>query len=135
VFRGLVDYAKNTHVNGHALADEPWVRDRIGRLAVELEGAELLQDMTASKIAAGEKLRMEASIVKAFCTEFESRLAAFAHDLMGPVAMLTQESQPDPFLGAMNFLRRLNVAMTIVGGTNEIQRNIIALQGLGLPRD
>lgn len=134
VFEGLVDYVKKTQVNGHPLADEPWVRERMGQLAIELEAAELLQDMTASKIAAGETLRMEASIVKAFCTEYESRLAGFAHELFGPAAALAPGATDDAFMGAMNFLRRLNVAMTIVGGTNEIQRNIIALQGLGLPR-
>jgi alkylation response protein AidB-like acyl-CoA dehydrogenase len=135
LYDGLVDFALRTNSNGHALAEEPWVRERLAELAIELEGAQLLQDLTASKIAAGLKLRTESSIVKTYCTELEGRMASFGMEMFGPLAPFTKEAGVDEFIGAVNFLYRLNVAMTIVGGTNEIQRNILALQGLGLPRE
>ena len=130
LFDMLLEYVK---ANGRE--NEAWVREQLGRLAIEMEGAKLLQEMMASQVAAGMKLRAESSVVKAYCTEFESRLAAFGMELMGEVAPFTTQADIDPLLGHVNFLTRLNVAMTIVGGTNEIQRNIIALQGLGLPRE
>ncbi len=136
LFEMIVDFVKATNGSaGRPLSEDPWVRDRVGQLAVEVEAAQLLQDVMASKVAADVKLRTEGSVTKIYCTELESRLASFGMELMGPMAPLTTEAGVDSFLGALNFLHRLNVAMTIVGGTNEIQRNIIALQELGLPRD
>lgn len=134
IFGMLVDYAKtNVNAAGTPLAEIAWVRDRLATLAIEIEAAEVLQDLTASKIAADEKLRVEGSVVKTYCTELESRIANFGMELLGPLGAVTGQ-ELGPLVGALNFLSRLNVAMTIVGGTNEIQRNVIALQGLGLPR-
>ncbi|MEX2080745.1 MAG: acyl-CoA dehydrogenase family protein, partial [Dehalococcoidia bacterium] len=136
LFEMLVDYVTSTERDGVPLADDPWVREKVGQFAIELEAAQLLQEQMASKIAAGVRLRTESSVTKAYCTELEGRLASFGMELMGPLAPLTTESGVvDSLVGSLNFLYRLNVAMTIVGGTNEVQRNIIALQGLGLPRE
>jgi 3-oxocholest-4-en-26-oyl-CoA dehydrogenase alpha subunit len=135
LFEMIMDYARsNVNAEGVRLADLPWVRERAAELAIEIEAAEILQDLTASKIAAGVKLRVEGAVVKTYCTELESRIASFGTELLGPLAPLTAQASIDPLVSALNFLTRLNVAMTIVGGTNEIQRNVIALQGLGLPR-
>ena len=108
--------------------------DRIGRLAIEVEAGQAMQEMMACKVYAGLELHAESSVIKAYCTELESRLTEFGRELVAELAPLTSDAGVDEFIGRLNFLSRLNVAMTIVGGTNEIQRNIIALQGLGLPR-
>ncbi len=134
LFDMITEYARTTTgADGRPLSDQSWVRERLAELDIEIEGAQLIQDMTASKLAAGEKLRIEASIVKTYCTELESRIAAFGSELIGTLAPLTGRGV-HPLIEAVNYLSRLNVAMTIVGGSNEIQRNVIALQGLGLPR-
>jgi alkylation response protein AidB-like acyl-CoA dehydrogenase len=135
LFGMLLDFAKtNVNAEGTTLAELPWVREKAAELAIEIEAAEILQDLTASKIAADEKLRVEGAVVKTYCTELESRIASFGMELLGPLGPVTARAELHPLIGALNFLSRLNVAMTIVGGTNEIQRNVIALQGLGLPR-
>src|SRR5262249_28851536 len=113
----------------------PWVRERIGQLAIEVEGTELLQDVAAWKLASGMDLHVEASIIKTFCTEVERRLCEFGDELMGLESALTFDAGVDNPVGAVNFLYRQNVSITIAGGSNEIQRNIIATQGLGLPRE
>ena len=130
----LIDAVKQSTVNGQRLADDPWVRDRLAQMVIELEAGETLQGMTASKIASGMKLRTESSVVKIFLTEFAKRIAEFGMEVAGPLGVLTFESEIAPFGGQIENLHRANVAATIAGGTNEIQRNIIALQGLGLPR-
>lgn len=134
IFEQLVNYVKTTSVNGRPLSEEPWVRERIAQLAIEVEAGELYQEMTASKIAAGMQLRMESSVNKVFLTELERRLAEFGMEVAGALAPLTVESELAPLAGMANTIYRSNPAITIAGGTNEIQRNIIALQGLGLPR-
>jgi alkylation response protein AidB-like acyl-CoA dehydrogenase len=133
--RELIDHIKASTMNGKPLTEDPWVRDRLAQLVVELEAGEILQQMTASKIATGMKLRSESSVVKVFLSEFGRRLGEFGMEVAGPLAPLTAESPDAPYDGEINALWSSNVAGTIAGGSSEIQRNIIALQGLGLPRD
>ena len=130
----LVAWVREAAPGGRPLIDDPWVRDRLAQLAIEVEAGELLQGMTASKIAAGLPLRMESSIVKVFLTELERRIAEFAMEVAGPLSSLTPESPEAPAGGQFHHTHRTNPGITIAGGSNEIQRNIIAQQGLGLPR-
>ena len=131
----LADWARRNHRDGRRIADNPWVRERIGQLSVEVEASELLQDVAAWKLANGQDLHVDASVIKTFCTELERRLVEFGVELFGEDAVLTFESTPERVVGAVSFLYRQNVSITIAGGSNEIQRNIIATQGLGLPRE
>jgi len=131
----LIAFVRETRIDGRPLAADPWVRDRIAQLAIEMEAGEVLQGMTASKIASGMKLRTESSVVKIFMTELERRLGEFGAELSGARAPLTPASPEAPLGGHAWTMHKFNVAITIAGGSNEIQRNIIALQGLGLPRE
>ncbi len=131
----LIEYVKSSSLGGTPLIEDPWVRDRIAQMVIDIEAGEILQGMTASKIAAGLKLRMESSVVKIFLTELERRIGEFAMEVSGPLASLTPESELAPSDGWFHYTHRGNPGITIAGGSNEIQRNIIALQGLGLPRD
>ena len=131
----LIEYVKTSSLDGRPLIEDPWVRDRMAQFVIEIEAGELLQGMTASKIAAGLKLRSESSVVKIFLTELERRIGEFAMEVSGPLASLTPESEQAPSDGWFHYTHRGNPGITIAGGSNEIQRNIIALQGLGLPRD
>ena len=131
----LIGYVKASSLNGRPLIEDPWVRDCVARFVIEIEAGELLQGMTASKIAAGLKLRTESSVVKIFLTELERRLGEFAMEVSGPLSSLTPQSPEAPADGWFHYTHRNNPGITIAGGSNEIQRNIIALQGLGLPRE
>jgi alkylation response protein AidB-like acyl-CoA dehydrogenase len=78
----------------------------------------------------------EASVRKALADRHGQRLFDLAIDLCGPDGMLTRENPPHlpgAFPWIMGFL--FSPALTIGGGTSEVQRNIIAERVLGLPRD
>jgi alkylation response protein AidB-like acyl-CoA dehydrogenase len=77
----------------------------------------------------------EASALKLFSTELHQRISETAIKILGLYGQLERESPWAPLKGRLcyNFLR--GAAHTIEGGTSEIQRNIIAQRGLGLPRD
>ena len=130
----IIKFVKNTTVNGKPLADDPWVRDRVAQLVLEVDAGQAFQGMTASKIAAGLKLRTESSIQKIFMTELERRLGEFGMEIAGPVANVRSGSEHAPANGFFSDTFYGNPGITIAGGSNEIQRNIIAVQGLGLPR-
>ena len=131
----LVAHIRETSVDGRPLSEDPWVRDRIAQLLIDIEAGEVLQGMTASKIAAGMRLRTESSVLKIFMTELERRMGEFGTEIAGPLGTVAAASPAAPIEGRIWSTHKSNVAITIAGGSSEIQRNIIALQGLGLPRD
>ena len=68
----VINYAKtNVGLDGRPLTEQQWVRERHAELAIEIEAAQLIQDMTASKVAADVKVGIETSVVKAHCTDLE----------------------------------------------------------------
>ncbi len=74
----------------------------------------------------------EASIAKLFNSELSQRIASAAMAMLGVTGQLRTAGAP--LAGEIPADYLFNVAMTIAGGTSEIQRGIIATRGLGLPR-
>ena len=103
-------------------------------MRVEYEVAELLLLQAIQMHEADVDYRGQAAMVKLFNTEFAQRLYETGVDLMGLYGYLGEDSPRAPDGGAMshNFLSA--VQDTIGAGTSEVQREVIALRGLGLPR-
>jgi len=76
----------------------------------------------------------EASVIKIFATELAQRITDFGVNVLGPTGALEKGSKYARFQGLMASEHLSNVSPTIYSGSNEIQRNIIATRGLGLPR-
>jgi alkylation response protein AidB-like acyl-CoA dehydrogenase len=89
----------------------------------------------ASMQDAGRVPNYEASMGKVFGTELTQRIARTTANSFGLYSNLWDEDDPRAPMsarGARSYV--FSVPMTIAGGTSEIQRNIIATRGLGLPR-
>jgi alkylation response protein AidB-like acyl-CoA dehydrogenase len=83
----------------------------------------------------GIPVTYEASLAKVYQSELAQRIANFAVSVLGVDGLLLP-GQPRAPLGGMMPEMYMNVVPgTIYSGSNEIQRNIIAQRGLGLPRD
>ena len=109
----------------HRLADL-WIANDIGRL---------LSYRIAWMQESGRLVNVEASVIKVFATELAQRIANAGVNLQGATGGLVPGS-PRAALGGMLADDHLsNVSPTIYSGSSEIQRNIIATRGLGLPRD
>jgi alkylation response protein AidB-like acyl-CoA dehydrogenase len=76
----------------------------------------------------------EASISKLYGSELSQRIASTGIKLLGLAGGLTTDSGAAPLGGALARSYLGSVASTIAAGTSEVQRNIIAQRGLGLPR-
>ncbi|MFQ5382197.1 MAG: acyl-CoA dehydrogenase family protein [Dehalococcoidia bacterium] len=77
----------------------------------------------------------EASVAKLFGTELNQRVYRTALKMLGLYGQLDARSEGDvPMRGRIKYMYLRSIANTIEGGTSEIQRNIIATRGLGLPR-
>ena len=71
---------------------------------------------------------------KIYATEAAQKITRTGMEIMGLYSQLKQDSKHAKMRGEMEKYFRCSVVETIYGGTSEIQRNIIATRGLGLPR-
>jgi 3-oxocholest-4-en-26-oyl-CoA dehydrogenase alpha subunit len=131
----LIDYAKNTVVDGRPLSKHPQVRIALARLAVEVESLRLFSTRCAWMIEHGQVPNAEASIFKIYMSELNGRIGIAAQDIMGPYATLRAEDPLAPQEGRLEKLYRSFPLYKFAGGTNEVMRNIIAQRGLGMPRE
>jgi alkylation response protein AidB-like acyl-CoA dehydrogenase len=132
-FDRLTEYIKTAVVGGRALKNDPVIRDRIGALAADIEVARQFQTRNAQLIEQGKVPVHEAAMGKVFSSELQERLGQAALDILGTGGLLSEEADSAP-LADMEQLLRHSIMGMIGGGTNEIQRNVIAQRGLDLPR-
>jgi alkylation response protein AidB-like acyl-CoA dehydrogenase len=131
----LIVYVKTTKRDGKFLSEDPLVRQKLARLYIDMESGRAL----AYKIAwLQEKGNLvfspaAASESKVFGSELGQRLADLAIDIMGPYGHV-ENSKWAPLGGSMIDLYQSSIGYNICAGSNEIQRNIIAWVGAGLPR-
>jgi alkylation response protein AidB-like acyl-CoA dehydrogenase len=110
-------------------ASNPWFRQNVGKLYSELRMLRLLNLKTASRVVNGKGIGSEASIIKLFWSELHQRIAEFSAEVFGEGFVLG-----DPEAERFRFLYLHSRAETILAGTSEIQRNIIAERMLALGR-
>jgi 3-oxo-4-pregnene-20-carboxyl-CoA dehydrogenase beta subunit len=109
-------------------------QSRIGALAAEISVAGALLLRTASLDPRETASHVAAAIAKTYASELMERFGEVAVELAGPHALLSQ-GEPGALLeGELDRLLRLGPMYVIGGGTNEIQRTLIALRGLELPK-
>jgi alkylation response protein AidB-like acyl-CoA dehydrogenase len=104
------------------------VRQELARSWIDVELFRLHNARTLDRLARGEEIGAESSIVKLFWAGMSQRFAETAVNLLGPGALVTE--------GDARWVRGLlsTRANSIMGGTSEIQRTIIGERILGLPR-
>jgi alkylation response protein AidB-like acyl-CoA dehydrogenase len=109
-------------------------RRRLAQLRVEYEIAGLLLERAIQLHSVGVDYRAEAAAVKIFNTEFAQHLYEEAISQLGLSGQLREGDDRAPWNGAISHTYLSAVQDTIGGGTSEVQREIIAIRGLGLPR-
>ncbi|HJQ16545.1 MAG TPA: acyl-CoA dehydrogenase [Allosphingosinicella sp.] len=133
VFDRLIDYLRSSGDSAGAPRLDPVIRDRIGRLAAEIEVARQFTLRNANLVQAGRVPIYEAAMSKVFVGELQERLGEAGLDILGSGGLLSEESPSAP-IGQMEQELRYSLMGVIGGGTSEMQRNTVAIRGLGLPR-
>jgi len=122
-------------VRAHGGEPDPIARQRLARLYIEAEVLRLIRLRTVSAQVRGLEPGPEASVRKAMADEHGQHVMAAAIDLAGSHAMLADRGpygEPDA-MWQYGYL--YSCALTIGGGTSEVQRNILGERVLGLPRE
>ncbi len=133
-FRELVAWVREAEVDGQPLRRDPWVRERLARLAVDIEAARMLGLETAWALDQGRVPTAESSMAKIFVSELAQRVADTGSEVLALAGQLHPDEPRAPLHGRLQWLYRTAPLLAFGGGTNEVQRNIIAMLGYGLPR-
>jgi hypothetical protein len=137
----LCEYVDTATRDGKPLRDDPVIRQRLARLVTEAEVARVLglrvvaASIKAEKIAGAPPPTVESSQYKLFATELSRRIADASMDIAGPGTQLRVKTHDAPMEGRAESTYRYTVIDTIGGGASEIQKNVIARRGLGLPKN
>jgi len=116
------------------LAPRPPVKRMLAERLIEANVGRLLSYRVVSMQQRGLVPNYEASIAKLYASELEQRVAAAAMAAIGLYSQVRDAKHGLPFGGRVPRFYLYASPSTIGGGTGEIQRNIIATRGLGLPR-
>jgi alkylation response protein AidB-like acyl-CoA dehydrogenase len=137
----LCHHVRTETRDGEPLKDDPIIRQRIAQLATEAEVARVMglrvvaESMKADEVPGTPPPTVESSQYKLFATEFSRRLANASMDLGAPGTQLRVKTADAPMQGRPESTYRYTVIDTIGGGSSEIQKNVIARRGLGLPKN
>jgi alkylation response protein AidB-like acyl-CoA dehydrogenase len=137
----LCEYVTSESRDGKPLRDDPVIRQRLARLLTEAEVARVLglrvvaASVKAEKVAGAPPPTVESSQYKLFATELSRRIADASMDIAGPGSQLRVKTKDAPMEGRSESTYRYTVIDTIGGGASEIQKNVIARRGLGLPKN
>ena len=130
----LIAFCKENRRDGRTLAEDPLLRFRLAQTAADIESARLIAYNVAWMQSEGLIPNKEASIAKLVGSEVLQRVYVLGMQILGMYGQLDPASKWAPIRGRFEKGYMLVGANTVAAGTSEIQRNIIATRGLGLPR-
>jgi alkylation response protein AidB-like acyl-CoA dehydrogenase len=131
---GLVKYAKEHETDGISRTKQlGTVKMELADRYIEAAAAKLMSYRVVTMQAKGLIPNHEASMTKLFSSELGQRIARTGMKVLGLYGQLWGDEAP--MKGRYESSYMTSLSSTIAGGTSEIQRNIIATRGLGLPRD
>ena len=130
VLKFLVEYA-----NERGLYKNPLVRKHLAQMAIEIEIGRLLCYRVAWLDSQGLPATAESAMCKIFVTEMAKRCARVGMELLGLYGQLSEGETLAPLRGKIQHWYLSSFAVTLLGGTSEVERNIVATRGLELPRD
>jgi alkylation response protein AidB-like acyl-CoA dehydrogenase len=137
-YESVVEWAgKAKTPTGERVIDQEWVQVNLAKVKSGIHVLRLMNWKVAWATAEGMKVNpADASTIKVFGTEFFLDAFRLMMEVMGQRAYLTSDNEKEHMIaeGMVETLYRSLLILTFGGGTNEIQRDLIGLFGLGLPR-
>ena len=129
-----IQWAKETNYDGKAVIKLPWVRRKFAEFMMELEVLKMLNYYVVWLITKDAPVYAESSMVKVYGVELNQRLNSSLLQIMGQFGQLQTGSKWTPLKGKVEHALRMDIVLIFGGGALEVQRNIMAMAGLGMPR-
>jgi len=120
--------------DGRRVIDQEWVQVHLARIYARLEFLKLINWKVAWTATQGHLDIADASTIKVFGTEFYLEAFRLMMEIVGQAGYLAKDSPEAVLAGRLEMYGRSLLILTFGGGTNEIQRDLIAIFGLGMPR-
>ena len=136
IFEEILAWAQTTKLaDGRRVVDQQWVQMNLARVHAKLEFVKLINWKVAAASSAGASTNpADSSATKVFATEFYTEAYRLLMEVLGPAAYLGHGSPGAVLAGRMERAFQGALILTFGGGVNEVQRDLIALFGAGLPR-
>ncbi|NDJ88944.1 acyl-CoA dehydrogenase [Mycolicibacter kumamotonensis] len=129
------EWAQNTKNSaGGRIIDSEWVQLNLARVHAKAEVLKLINWELASSTDAAPS-PADASAAKVFGTELATEAYRLLMEVLGTAATVRQDSPGALLRGRVERMHRACLILTFGGGTNEVQRDIIGMVALGLPRN
>jgi len=132
VFEEVRQWAQSTRLpDGRRVVEQEWVQMNLARVRSGIEFLTLINWKVASSPQVNPA---DASATKVFGTEFFIDAYRLLLEVIGQGGLIVRGSARAVLRGRLERARQGSLILTFGGGTNEIQRDLIALFGLGMPR-
>ena len=132
LFERTLDWAISTELDGGRVIDQPWVQLALARVEAQVAAYKLVNLRINAAMTKGVLNMGEASAAKVFGTELTQQVARELLEVLDGNGI--RRGTEAPLRGALETAYRQAVINTFGGGANEIQRDIIAMAGLLMPR-
>ena len=119
--------------NGRVI-DRPYVQALLGKVHAKVEILKLMNWKQACSIDRNALSPAEASTVKIYGSELYVEVYRLLLEVLGVAGILTRGAPGAPLRGRIERYYRSTLVLTFGGGTNEVQRDIICMAALGIPR-
>jgi 3-oxocholest-4-en-26-oyl-CoA dehydrogenase alpha subunit len=133
-FRRVLDWARAADESGRRAMDQAWVRRSLAECVTRLEAMRIINFRIAADLEAGGMDVALASATKVYGSESVVEILRKLMDIVGANGLVRAGSSAALLMGELEYEVRANTINTFGGGTNEIQRELIAQFGLKLPR-
>jgi alkylation response protein AidB-like acyl-CoA dehydrogenase len=128
-------WARDTELSdGGRVIDVPWVQTNLARAVAKIEVLRLMTWRQAANVERDRLDPAESSTVKVFGSESFMEIYPLLMEVFGPAGYLQAGSPGAVLRGRLERYYRTSLVLTFGGGTNEVQRDIIAMAGLRMPR-
>ena len=129
----VTEWARETRVDGQRVVDKPWVQQNLARIYAKVQVLRLMNWKQAWSATKGQPNMADSSAIKVYGSEFLIEGYRAMLDILGCSGIIGKGSPGAVLQGKIESSYRNGLILTFGGGTNEIQRDIIAMAGMGMP--
>jgi alkylation response protein AidB-like acyl-CoA dehydrogenase len=129
----VTEWARETKVDGRRVIDKAWVQQNLARIHAKAQVLRLMNWKQAWAAEKGRPQMADSSAIKVYGSELQIEAYRALLEVLSAPGILAKGSPGAVLQGKIESSYRNGLILTFGGGTNEIQRDIIAMAGMGMP--